>query len=124
MAYPLIPVYEYVSNTSALIPRSISGSTIDVGAYEFTGFASIDPNFITAEPVVYPNPSTGLVYIGFRQQASKVEVYNSLGAMVFSTLSTNSAETYQLDLSSSPEGVYLLKISDGETVIGKTIVIR
>ena len=124
LAYPLIPVYEYVSNTSALIPRSISGSTIDVGAYEFTGFASIDPNFITAEPVVYPNPSTGLVYIGFRQQASKVEVYNSLGAMVFSTLSTNSAETYQLDLSSSPEGVYLLKIRDGETVIGKTIVIR
>jgi hypothetical protein len=128
LAYSLTPAYMYQSNASALMSRITSGSAIDIGAYEFAGFAAIDPTVLTEGLAVYPNPSSGLIYIDLQllknKQTGTIEVYNTLGALVFSDLNTKWTETYLLDLSSSPKGVYFLKISDGETIIDKKIVIR
>ncbi len=128
-AYSLIPVYQYESNTSPLTPRMMSGTAIDIGAYEFElpSTAGIDPGYLSEDIQVYPNPSTGVFHIHFPSlpgEAGKLEVYDAQGALVLSNASVNGTSEYQLDLSSSPKGLYLLKISDGVTLTGKTLVIR
>jgi hypothetical protein len=128
-AYSLIPMYAYQSNSSPLVPRMMSGTAIDIGAYEFElpSTAGIDPGYLSEDIQVYPNPSTGIFHIHFPSlpgEAGKLEVYDAQGVLVLSNTSVNGASEYQLDLSLSPKGLYLLKISNGVTLTSKTLVIR
>ena len=128
-AYPLIPMYQYQSHTTALVPRSSSGSSIDIGAYEFEfpSTAGIDTEYLLEEIKVYPNPSTGIFHLDFAQltgEAGNLEVYDALGKLVLSSTAVNWSSDYQLDLSVSPNGVYLLKVNDGAKLIRQTLVIR
>jgi hypothetical protein len=123
--YPLIPESQYQSHTSALLPRTVLGSSRDIGAYEYAGVAGLDAEMLAEEIRVWPNPSTGLFHIDFRNgKSGTIEVYDALGSLVLSTSHANGSSPYQLDLSASPRGVYLLKLSDGLTLLNKTIVIR
>lgn len=127
LAYPLTPVYMYQSNTSALMPRSTSGSAIDIGAYEFPDVAGIDQELLAGNIAVYPNPSSGLVHVDLKQSGGQlytIEVYNVFGARVLPVLNTIAPGTCVMDLSASPAGVYQVKISDGVNSMHKTIVIR
>lgn len=125
-SYPLIPVYQYQSHTNPLVPRSVLGSAGDMGAYEYAGVAGIDPEILAGEIQVWPNPSTGLFHIDFKnsEKTGIIEVYDALGSLVLSAVHANGSSPYLLDLSVSSKGVYLLKFSDGATLIHKTIVIR
>lgn len=128
LAYSLTPVYMYQSNTAPLMSRNTSGSGIDIGAYEFTDFAGMNSGLSAGKVCVYPNPSSGLVYLNLEQiegdQTGKIEVYNTFGSLVFSELNASWTETCLLDLSSSPTGVYVIKVSSGARVFNERIVIR
>jgi hypothetical protein len=52
---------------------------------------------------VYPNPTAGVVTV---DAATNIEVYNSIGALVWRTNSN------RIDLSAQPAGVYLIKADD------------
>jgi len=64
---------------------------------------------------VYPNPSNGLYNIKSTQELTRVEVYNLIGRLVKQVDLT--ANEYELDLSSEPNGIYLVKFN----VSGKEI---
>jgi len=59
---------------------------------------------------IYPNPSSGIVYINFgdRFESTRVEIINSLGQMVL-TKNINTENTAEIDLSGQPIGPYFIK---------------
>jgi hypothetical protein len=58
---------------------------------------------------VYPNPSTGLVYIANLPSESNIEVLNMLGQSVYSSKANQG--NFTADLSTLPNGSYFVKIS-------------
>ncbi len=78
---------------------------------------------------VYPNPNNGnftFQWVG-TQHVVSIEIYNMLGEKVHSNSYQLLAKSYQLDLSSQPNGVYLYRVlgEDGSLVgEGKVVVER
>jgi len=72
---------------------------------------------------VYPNPSTGLVYVSNegKTQINSIKVINTVGAVIYENTVTNQANEYLLDLSKVATGVYMVAI---ETVDGQQFVQR
>ena len=70
---------------------------------------------------VYPNPSTGEFTIeGLESTNFQVHVYDPLGKMILEV-----SNTTNIDLSSFPEGMYILKVTEsGTTVSQRLAVIR
>jgi plastocyanin len=73
---------------------------------------------------VYPNPSKGAFQVAvsgsLSNNSGKLEIYNLLGDKVYQTNITNSIA--YVDLSNSPQGVYFLKLNDGEATVTKKII--
>ena len=72
---------------------------------------------------VYPNPTNGRVMLEFSEPTSNtlVEVYGLIGERILAKeISGNSL--YELDLSSQPQGIYLVKVSNGKSVSVKKII--
>ena len=77
------------------------------------GTTSIANGLDPASVRVYPNPSSGVVNISLdlEENSARIELRNSLGAII-ETVETNSGSvTRQLDLSSLASGVYLIQVS-------------
>jgi hypothetical protein len=80
----------------------------------------IDP----AKLVVYPNPSGGIFYLqdpGFH--IGKLEVFNSLGQMVFHREHLDPSGDVGIDLRGSGAGLYMLMIRSGTQEINRKIII-
>ena len=78
-----------------------------------TGF---DHNSPVNKSEVYPNPTTGMVFIDF-ENLKLVEVYNLLGSLVLRT------DSKVVDLSHYPEGIYYFKcISSSEKYLVRKVV--
>ena len=61
---------------------------------------------------IYPNPTTGMLYLSGLQGGNTIQVYNAVGEI----LSTGQAETdtYQINLSMQAKGIYFCKITDNK----------
>ncbi|MGB4204602.1 MAG: T9SS type A sorting domain-containing protein [Bacteroidales bacterium] len=73
--------------------------------------------------LVYPNPTNARVMLEFSEPASNamIEVYGLIGERVL-TKEINGSSLYELDLSSQPQGIYLVKVSNGNSVVLKKII--
>ncbi|MFK7001231.1 T9SS type A sorting domain-containing protein [Flavobacterium oreochromis] len=71
---------------------------------------------------IYPNPSsTGRIYITSRSSSTKeIEVYDVLGKLVLQTLLTSK----ELNITSLNEGVYIIKIKEGEQRITRKLIVK
>lgn len=71
---------------------------------------------------LYPNPTSGKFYVTFRIALNKATVYimDVTGKIV--SRFTASGNTINFDLSSSPGGIYFIRIDDGENTIVKKVV--
>ncbi len=107
-------------------------------ANELLGFSSalpiepisclVDVEQLIAETTVnvYPNPTTGIVTIQMTDENITdftVEVYDALGRKIISEVSYNGANEYTTDLSSYPEGLYILRINTGIRTINKKLLL-
>jgi hypothetical protein len=76
---------------------------------------------------LFPNPSTGRVYVTVGTQATgslKTTVYNVLGQPVYCHLAEPSAShKFEIDLSSQPAGIYFVEISSGQEKLVKRLVL-
>ena len=64
---------------------------------------------------IYPNPSNGLYKIDYESEAFKVFVYDVYGKLVFEkTIESGDV----VDIRSAGKGLYMLKIVDGNAVVG------
>ena len=68
---------------------------------------------------VYPNPANEFVTISSAVEINKVEVYNLLGKKVISASKLNNNN---LDISSLAKGVYMMKLTSGESVASKKLI--
>lgn len=96
------------NNTQANIPtidfwggQRFSGSAIDIGAYEFYKGAFTQLDELTNDFLVYPNPSTGLIYVVSDQPNSVLDVFSSDGKHVLST----SDKAFRLE-----SGMYIVRM--------------
>lgn len=92
-------------------------------AYITTGTTEIK-NMATLEGVeVFPNPSNGIFKLTAKgKEELSFEVYNAVGEKVIATQSFSSSAT--VNLSSFSAGIYFAKISSGENVAVKRLVIN
>ena len=100
--------YAGTNNTQANIPtidfwggQRFSGSAIDIGAYEFYKGAFTQLDELTNDFLVYPNPSTGLIYVVSDQPNSVLDVFSSDGKHVLST----SDKAFRLE-----SGMYIVRM--------------
>ena len=92
------------------------GPAIDVGAFEFdqvatnvpTNIGGIEDNFNIK---IYPNPTTGSFSISLTDHSENltVELYNSVGKLVYSK-KFSKQNKIDVDITSQPKGVYLVKL--------------
>ena len=70
---------------------------------------------------IYPNPTNGELTITSSNEITKIEVYNTLGALVLSKDKVNS-KTKELSIANLPKGVYSVKVYENNRIIEKQII--
>lgn len=103
------------------------GSTIDVGAFEFdqvaTSIPKIDNKGDDFKFQIYPNPTAGKFSIDLRDNSEslQIEIYNSVGKLVYTKKHTKQNKI-EIDITSLPKGVYLIKLNSGISSVTKQIL--
>lgn len=121
-----------VTNTSFFVPSAVSAGTYTL-TYAYTdnnnctnsatNTVQVIPcvagiqNYNAASTEVYPNPSTGVLYIKTATQETITEVYNFIGQLVLKQNQGNGAST--LNISEQPNGLYKVVVLDAST---KTVI--
>jgi len=114
-----IKVYKWrtVGSNKILIGSSIRDMLINV-----TSLASVSQNNTLENDVsVFPNPSTGIFTISSSEKISVIEIYNTLGQIIYQ--SKVQSPTSNIDLSDKPKGIYFLRIiAEDKTYTQKLII--
>lgn len=104
---------------------TISPLTTGAGTLMAIGASvGIKENSFNGNILITPNPTNGLLNISFNTipQNTKIEVYNSIGALVLSETMINKNNTINIsDLSS---GIYFMKVLEGNKVVAVKKVVR
>jgi len=80
----------------------------------------LNDNTISA---IYPNPSTGIIYLDTHQPITSIEVVNFVGTTMYKASPISDKNRMTIDLSAYPKGMYILKInSDGYTEQKKVVL--
>ncbi len=70
---------------------------------------------------ILPNPSDGIIRINTSSLILSIEVFNSMGGLVFNR--QVSAKTTQLDLTGYPPGIYTVRVSNREHSVSRKIIL-
>jgi hypothetical protein len=86
------------------------------------GVKEIDGKLI--ETKIYPNPNSGLfnVSVSSFSEKTSIEVYNQLGQQVYNALIQS--EFSKVDMSDLPNGVYMLRVKEGNQVLESLRIIK
>jgi len=99
------------SNGCSIISYTVS--------YSYTGLVNNEISFN-----IYPNPTSGYVFINDATKISEVEIYNALGDKVIHHLNDYSSEVLKFDLSNKTRGIYFVKIISGKKLVNYKIVLQ
>ena len=77
----------------------------------------------TIDLSIYPNPVKDQLNLFSMQGLNSVKIYNTLGQQVSSEI-LNGIETYTLDLSGFPQGLYVVSVTTNHGMKSKTIVVE
>lgn len=104
---------------------NLSGDGISMDDFSITGTVDIDnPENKQSLVLVYPNPAGNVLYIKTQANAPQVEVMNTSGQAVMVKTVASAAGTTQLDISSLPSGVYLVKVFDNDNVSFHKVIVE
>lgn len=81
------------------------------------------------EMLIFPNPSEGKFTIEFQgwegiATEAVIEIYSLLGERIYAQSISVHATPIEIDVSSAPDGVYFIKISLGEKIVSKKMIIH
>ena len=102
--------YIYFDNNPAVI------TDYALNTIEYTSTNSVD-FYNNQELTIYPNPTSGKIYIKSDNTIQKIEVLDISGSVLESQSSSKN-----IDLSDLPIGVYFLKVYTNDKVISKKVV--
>lgn len=117
-------VYALTSNSNYLFAGT-AGYTFRRPLSDYGILTSIINQHITTSDItIAPNPTTGILTITQPiTQKSDIEIYNQLGKLIDTKVSTGKTAT--IDLSNFKKGIYFVRITDiNKTVVNKKIVIQ
>lgn len=122
------------SNTLAITPSLSATYTVTgTSAEGCTNTASISQevsectglmeNKLKTESLrVMPNPGAGLFFLEQARVNSNVQVFNTLGQLILKT--TVLSDRTSIDLSGYPSGIYVLRVSQNDFLLGQTKLIK
>ena len=116
------PIYiAPVSGNYSLFITDANGCKVLSNDFYVTTLGVTD--LISGKLKIYPNPSTGLVFIDYPGTENlQVSVFNSLGQLLITRdLDINSEKT-SLDLSPFADGVYMLQVQTGSAILTRKII--
>jgi len=82
-----------------------------------TSIAEIGANTIS----VYPNPTTGIIYLQGQLENAQIKICDVLGNTVYQN--SGAPSNLQIDLSAQPNGIYFMSIQTGGGIVNKKIVV-
>jgi hypothetical protein len=102
------------SNASGVITPLTSGAGTLMAIGTSVGLNENNSDGIV---LISPNPTNGLVYITFNTipQNTKIELYNSIGALVFAEVMGN--QNNSINISDLSNGIYFMKVLEGNKVV-------
>jgi len=119
-SYSLTPVNSYLSFASALLPRSIIGGLIDIGAYEYTGTSSTPKNQSQPVITIYPNPTSGQFSILLPTEFAEMMITDVLGQTILKkNLSQQVTEVQLIE-----KGTYFLSIQTVHGITTQQIIVH
>ncbi len=87
---------------------------------------NIAEEMIKPEILVYPNPSDGKFRVEYsdfqKSKLSSLEVYSIRGEKLYESFITNSIS--EIDLGSRANGIYFLKINEGQKILTEKTIIK
>jgi hypothetical protein len=125
--YSLFPMSMYQSFNTSLLPRTINGGMIDIGAYEFSGTSFIMENQGHDNISIYPNPSNGKLQLYIQEfrirEKYSIEIYNYKGESIYSASGIEHKQN-ELDLSHFSTGIYFIRVCNGREIYNQKIIIQ
>ncbi|HNR20442.1 MAG TPA: T9SS type A sorting domain-containing protein [Bacteroidia bacterium] len=73
---------------------------------------------------LYPNPSNGKFILKTNSVISAIEIYNAVGEKVFAMMDLKQRVSTEINISSFPEGIYFLKVFDGEKYVAQKMIVH
>jgi hypothetical protein len=109
------------SNASGTI-SSLTSGTGTLMAMGYT--AGISENSVSENVLISPNPTNGLLNISFNTlpQNTKIELYNSIGALVLTKEMSNKNNT--INVSELSSGIYFMKVLEENNLVAVKKVVR
>ncbi|MBU2939285.1 T9SS type A sorting domain-containing protein [Lacinutrix sp. C3R15] len=92
--------------TDLLGKDRIFNTTVDMGAYEYGSTLDIEDVETKNDFVIYPNPTSNMVYIKMTQDLFKAEIFNIQGQKVLES------SNKKIEVTNLANGMYLLQIED------------
>ena len=93
-------------------PR-IYHTTIDMGAYEYTGTVGIN-GFCAKSMNIYPNPANNYIFVDGLNAGDKISITNIAGVKLMEVKVKANADTQYIDVSSLRSGMYIIRVEGGE----------
>ena len=72
---------------------------------------------------VYPNPNKGKFTVSCSEKIDGLEIFNSTGEIIFSTLKADDRKK-SIDLSNYSKGIYVIRINSGNKLLTKKIILQ
>ena len=125
--YSLTPLFEYAACMSALIPRTIAGSKIDIGAYEYykpAGVEAISAN--GSDFYVYSDAVNRSLDIRFSNQSralKQVQIFDMAGKLLIRKENISGASII-CPVNALAAGVYIVQVQTENSVANKKIVVN
>ncbi len=97
----------------------ISGTRIDIGAYEYAFPNAIDEHISACSVDIYPNPADNYLTIETQQKAG-IEILDAEGQMIMTTYSIENKTT--INIENLARGVYFIRVTTNREVITKKVI--
>jgi len=97
--------------------KNLYSTTIDIPGNPLTSVNELSME----RQLIYPNPTKGIVQFGL-PQLEQIKVFNTSGKLMM--VKTNQSSSNSLDISSLPNGCYLLRVESGESVYSGKVILQ
>ena len=103
-------------------PVITNNGVYDVVVAKYGSTAGIAPLNENAKVIIYPNPSSDIIYISSEEEISAIEMYNSMGEKIREQMIYDKNTGF--DISTYSSGIYFLHIHTGKYSAIRKITLR
>lgn len=90
----------------------------------FTTTLGVNDVSLNDEILVYPNPTSGELYIKTKTNLSKINVYNQIGALVKTILIKDNSNEVKVNVNDLPKALYLFELQNDSEKTWKKILVN